>query len=297
MQQPTVIIIVGPTASGKTDAAIQLAQHFNANIISADARQCYIELNIGVAKPTIQQLATVPHHFINTHHITETLSVNVFEQYAIQKVQECFKTNQYIVVAGGTGLYVKAFCEGIDYLPNIPDEIRQSLRLQYAEKGIAWLQNQLHVYDPLFAQTDDLQNPQRMLRALEVVVHTGKSIRTFQTGAKQHRPFRIIKMGLEWEREILYNRINKRVEVMMQQGLEEEVKALIPYKHLPALQTVGYQELFAYFEGRCSLNEAVANIQQNTRHYAKRQLTWFKKDPSIQWMKEVEVSVVEKLIS
>jgi len=297
VEQPTVIIIVGPTASGKTDAAIQLAQHFNASIISADARQCYIELNIGVAKPTIQQLATVPHHFINIHHITETLNAAVFEQYAIQKAQECFNTNQYIIVTGGTGLYIKAFCEGIDHLPNIPAEIRQALRLQYAQEGISWLQNQLHIHDPLFVKTDDLQNPQRMLRALEVVVHTGKSIRTFQTGAKQHRPFRIIKIGLEWEREILYNRINNRVEIMMQQGLEEEVKALIPYKHLPALQTVGYQELFAYFEGRHSLSEAVANIQQNTRHYAKRQLTWFKKDPSIQWMKEVEVSVVEKLIS
>lgn len=297
MEQPTVIIIVGPTASGKTDAAIQLAQHFNASIISADARQCYIELNIGVAKPTIQQLATIPHHFINTHHITETLNASVFEQYAIQKAQEYFNTNQYIIVTGGTGLYIKALCEGIDHLPNIPAEIRQSLRLQYAQEGISWLQNQLHIHDPLFVKTDDLQNPQRMLRALEVVVHTGKSIRTFQTGAKQHRPFRIIKIGLEWEREILYNRINNRVEIMMQQGLEEEVKALIPYKHLPALQTVGYQELFAYFEGKHSLSEAVANIQQNTRHYAKRQLTWFKKDPSIQWMKEVEVSVVERLIS
>ena len=297
MEQPTVIIIVGPTASGKTDAAIQLAQYFNTSIISADARQCYIELNIGVAKPTIQQLATVPHHFINTHHITETLNAAVFEQYAIQKAQEYFNTNQYIIVTGGTGLYIKAFCEGIDHLPNIPDEVRQALRLQYAEKGVIWLQNQLHIYDPLFVKTDDLKNPQRMLRALEVVVHTGKSIRTFQTGAKQHRPFRSIKIGFEWEREILYNRINNRVEIMMQQGLEEEVKALISYKHLPALQTVGYQELFAYFEGRYSLSEAVANIQQNTRHYAKRQLTWFKKDPSIQWMKEVGVSVVEKLIS
>lgn len=296
MEQSTAIIIVGPTASGKTDIAIQLAQHFNTHIISADARQCYIELNIGVAKPTPQQLTAAPHHFINTHHITETVNVKAFEQYAMQKVQEFFKTNQHVIVTGGTGLYIKAFCEGIDHLPNIPDEIRQYLRLQYAEKGITWLQNQLHLYDSLFSQTDDLKNPQRMLRALEVVIYTGKSVRTFQAGVKQYRPFRIIKIGLECEREVLYNRINKRVDVMMQQGLEEEVSALVPYKSLPALQTVGYQELFAYFEGKCSLNEAVVNIQKNTRHYAKRQLTWFKKDASIQWIREAQGSIIEKLI-
>lgn len=296
MQQPTAIIIVGPTASGKTAVAIQLAQHFNASIISADARQCYIELNIGVAKPTVEQLNTVPHYFINTHHITETVNAAMFEQYALQKAQECFQHNKYIIVTGGTGLYIKAFCEGIDHLPAIPEDLRQSLRLQYAQKGILWLQNQLRLHDPLFTQTDDLHNPQRMLRALEVVMYTGKSIRSFQTSAKQYRPFRIVKIGLEWEREALYNRINKRVEVMMQQGLEEEVKALIPYKQLPALQTVGYQELFAYFDGRCRLSEAVANIQQNTRHYAKRQLTWFKKDPSIQWTKEVYRTVIKRWI-
>lgn len=285
MNEKTAIILVGPTASGKTDIAIQLAKQLYTSIISADARQCYIELNMGVAKPSKEQLSIVPHYFINTHHITETVNAAIFEQYALQITQQIFQTNNYIVITGGTGLYIKAFCEGLDALPLVPNELRQQLNTQYQQYGIQWLQKQLQLHDPLFVQTDDMKNPQRMLRALELIIHTGKSIRTFQTGTKQERLFNIIKIGLEWQREELYNRINKRVDLMIQQGLAEEIKSLLPYKHLPALQTVGYQELFEYFEGKITLNKAIELIKQNTRNYAKRQLTWFRKDPSIQWVK------------
>lgn len=285
MNEPTAIILLGPTASGKTDIAIQLAQHFNTSIISADARQCYIELNIGVAKSSKQQLNTVAHYFINTHHITETVNAAIFEQYALQIAEQSFQKSNYIVITGGTGLYIKAFCEGLDNIPTIPNTLQSTIREMYEQKGIAWLQKELVAKDPTFAQQENMQNPQRMLRALEVIIHTGKSIRTFQTNIKKQRSFRIIKMGLDWNREELYDRINKRVDLMIEQGLLDEVKSLLPYRHLPALQTVGYQELFEYIDGKCSLEEAIIAIKQNTRHYAKRQLTWFRKDPSIQWLK------------
>ncbi len=295
MHTETAIILAGPTASGKTDIAIQLAQHCNTNIISADARQCYIELNIGVAKPTAEQLKIVPHYFINTYHIYETVNAAIFEQYALQKAEQFFQHNKYIIITGGTGLYIKAFCEGLDNIPTIPNNIQTTIRKTYEQKGIAWLQKELTEKDSTFAQQDDMQNPQRMLRALEVLTHTGKSIRTFQTGKKQERFFRIIKFGLDWPREELYNRINKRVDMMIEKGLIEEVKSLLPYKNLPALQTVGYTELFEYFERKISLDKAIELIKQNTRHYAKRQLTWFKKDPSIQWVKANDWEKVHQL--
>lgn len=277
------IIIVGPTAVGKTALAIQLAQHFNTQIISADSRQCYKELNIGVAKPSANELNTITHHFINSHSIHHEVNTAVYEQYALQKLDEVFKTSNTAIVVGGTGLYIKALCNGVDLIPNIPSGLRQNIVVQYEQQGMVWLQNEVAIKDPLYFQQGEIENPQRLMRALEVMLHTGNSILSYQTKTKKERPFNIIKIGLQLPRDILYERINSRVDIMLQDGLLKEAEALLPYKHLNALQTVGYTELFDYFENKISLDRAIELIKQNTRHYAKRQITWFKKDEEINW--------------
>lgn len=280
----TCIIIAGPTASGKTAIALKLAQHFKTRIISADSRQCYRELDIGVAKPTPEELATIHHYFVNTHNVNEEVNAAVFEKYALQCAEEIFAANAVAVITGGTGLYLKAFCEGLDAIPEIDPIIRQEVIAGYNESGLGWLQNQVEKKDPLFFAGGEMQNPHRLMRALEVMLSTGKSILQFQNNQKINRPFNIIKFGLEWPRPILYDRINKRVGQMIDHGLLEEVNNLMPLNHLKALQTVGYQELFEYFGGAINLEEAIAKIKQNTRRYAKRQMTWFKKDQEVQWV-------------
>lgn len=279
----TVILIAGPTAVGKTALAIQLAQHFHTAIISADSRQCYKEITIGVAKPSFEELNTVKHYFINSHSITDEVTAAAYEQYALTAAEELFATNNVAVMVGGTGLYIKAFCEGMDLIPAVPDKLRIQLQQTYQQKGMAWLQQELQQHDPLYAAQGEMQNPQRMLRALEVVLASGESIITFRKGAKQQRPFNVIKIGLELPREELYNRINLRVDQMMKEGLLEEAKAVYPQRQLNALQTVGYRELFDYFDGTLTLPQAVEKIKQNSRHYAKRQLTWFKRDAEMKW--------------
>jgi tRNA dimethylallyltransferase len=280
----TCIVIVGPTAIGKTAFAIQVAQHFNTQIISADSRQCFKELNIGVAKPSHKELDTVQHHFINSHSIHDEVNAGVFEKYALQKIEEIFTTNDIAVLVGGTGLYVKTFCQGIDNIPTIPLEIRNKINESYTQNSIEWLQQQIEKLDSKYFAKGEIQNPQRLMRALEVVQFTGKSIIEFQQQQKQQRDFTIVKIGLQMHREDLYNRINNRVDVMMEDGLLEEVKSLLPYKNLNALQTVGYTELFDYLDNKVSLDRAIELIKQNTRHYAKRQITWFKKDAEINWL-------------
>ena len=292
MNAKTVVIICGPTAVGKTALAIQLAKYFNTKIISADSRQCFKELNIGVAKPTTNELRQVQHYFINSHSIQEEVNAITFEQYALQRVEEIFLENDIAVMVGGTGLYIKAFCEGLDNIPNIPDEIRNAISEQYNINGLIWLQNQVQIKDPLFWQTAEQQNPQRLMRALEVVEATGQSINSFRTGEKLQRPFNIIKIGLELPREQLYARINQRVDIMMQQGLLEEVKSLVAFRKLNALQTVGYKEFFEYFDGIFSIEQAIEELKKNTRHYAKRQMTWFKKDEQIQWFQPFDVDSI-----
>jgi len=282
-QANTIIIIAGPTAVGKTGIAVQIAQHFNTVIISADSRQCFKELNIGVAKPTGAQLAAVKHYFINTHSIRDEVTAATFEQYAMEAAQEIFQHSPVVVMAGGTGLYIKAFCEGLDQMPAAPVHIRQQIITAYQERGIAFLQEELAQKDPLFWQTAEQQNPQRLMRALEVLYATGKSITSFRNNTPVKRPFNIIKIGLELPREILYQHINYRVDEMMSEGLIEEVRSLLPYQQLNASQTVGYKELFDYFNNNISLQKAIENIKQNTRHYAKRQITWFKKDEGFKW--------------
>ncbi len=279
----TVYIIVGPTAVGKTAFAIALAKHLNTEIISADARQCYKEMTIGVARPSPAELATLPHHFIASHSIHENVNAGIFEKYALEKVNTVLQKQESVVMVGGTGLYIRAFCEGIDEIPEIEATLRTKLNEEYLQKGLAWLQEQVQNEDPVFWLQAEQENPHRLLRALEVIRGTGYSLLSFQKKKKILRPFNSIKIGLDMPREILYERINLRVNQMVKDGLEKEVRNLYPHFSLNALQTVGYREWLPFFENKQTVDQVIDKIQQNTRQYAKRQLTWFRKDPEIQW--------------
>jgi len=279
----TCIIIVGPTAVGKTTLAIEVAQHFSTEIISADSRQCFKELNLGVAKPSAEELQLVKHHFINSHSINDTLNAAIFEQYALGKAKEIFKQHDIAVMVGGTGLYIKTFADGIDEVPIINPSIREQIIADFEWEGLEWLQKEVATKDPLYFEKGETKNPQRLMRALEVKLSTGKSIIEFQTQQKRNRDFNIIRIGLEIPKEELHKKINSRVDAMMHNGLLEEVKSLVPYKDLNALQTVGYRELFGHLIGDLTLIDAVEAIKINTRQYAKRQLTWFKKDEEVNW--------------
>ena len=283
MSDKTCIIIVGPTAAGKTKLSLQLAEYFNTAIISADSRQCYRELDIGVAKPGAADLQKIKHYFISSHSIHDVVNAGVFENYALQAVHEIFDTHDSVIMAGGTGLYIKAFCYGMDAMPEVKEEVRQLVRKQYHALGTSWLQEMLHQHDPLFYAKGEMQNPQRMMRALEIKLSSGTSILKWHSLPQKKRDFSIIKIGIELPRNEIYQNINKRVNTMMEQGLLEEVKSLYPNRNINALQTVGYSELFDYIDGRLTLQEAVDAIKKNTRHYAKRQITWFKRDETIQW--------------
>ena len=283
MQTPTVIIIVGPTAAGKTAAAIRLARHLRTSIISADSRQCYRELNIGVAKPSPAELEAVPHYFINSHSVADEVSAATFEHLALQWTAEVFRQSPAVVMVGGTGLYIRAFTDGLDTIPPVDQSIRSQIRLHYDELGLPWLQTEIEKYDPAFYAAGEIFNPQRLMRALEVRLSTGQSILSFQSREPRQRPFRIITIGLQLSREQLNQRIDARVDDMMEAGLLEEVKGLLPYRSQNALQTVGYKELFHYLDGKTTIEVAVSSIKTNTRHYAKRQLTWFHRDLSVRW--------------
>ncbi len=284
----TCIVIAGPTAVGKTNVAVNLALHFKTSIISADSRQCFKELNIGVAKPTAEQLNKVKHYFINSHSIADDVNAGSFEQYALKAVNEIFLEHNVAIMVGGTGLYIKAFCEGMDEIPAADANLRERINKKYAEEGIAWLQQEIKQRDPAWYASGEIQNPQRIMRALEVVMHTGRSILSFHQPVKAERNFRIIKVGLTLPREELYRNINTRVDEMIKDGLVEEVRSLVQYRKLNALQTVGYKEIFEYLDGAITLNQAIENLKKNTRHYAKRQLTWFNKDEAIQWFSPVD---------
>ncbi len=280
-----LLLIGGPTASGKTSLAIQLAKAFSTEIISADSRQCFRELGIGVAKPSVAELQEVKHYFINSHSIHEPVDAAVFEQYALAAAEKIFAQHDVAVMVGGTGLYIKAFCEGLDVMPAIPEELRTAIRQDYEANGLMWLQQQVQAKDPQFWSAGEIQNPQRLMRALEMVEATGQSILTFRNRTPAERPFRVIRLALELPREVLYERINQRVDYMMAGGLLQEATALYPVRHINALQTVGYTELFEYLDGATSLAVATDKIKQHTRHYAKRQLTWFRKDPAFTWIR------------
>lgn len=292
----TVYIIAGPTAVGKTAIAIQLAQHLSTAIISADSRQCYREMTIGTAKPTATELAEVPHYFINSHSVSEHLSTADYEQLALQYLGDIFKQSNTAVVCGGTGLYIKTLCEGIDAMPEVDAAIDQQVNEQYQQQGIVWLQTAIQTEDPAFYNSGEIQNPVRMIRALSFIRSTGESIVNYRKGHKAVRPFNIVKIALELPREVLYQRINHRVDIMMQDGLLREAQQLYEHRHLKNLQTVGYSELFDYIDGKYTLPEAIDKIKQHSRNYAKRQLTWFRKDKEFHWLDATDEDVLNKIL-
>jgi tRNA dimethylallyltransferase len=277
------IVLAGPTAVGKTAAAIKIARHFNTSIISADSRQFFRELTIGTAKPTEAELQQVPHHFINSHSIAEAYDAARFAGDALAVAAAIFEHHHHAILCGGSGLYIKAVCEGFDDIPPVPDEIRQALVQQFNIHGVAWLQQKMKELDPEHLQTLDVNNPHRLIRALEVKIGTGTSIAAFRNKKKLHHNFNIVKVGLELPREALYQRIDERMEGMIAAGLFEEAAQLYPYRQHNALQTVGYQEIFGFIEGQYSRDEAIRLLKRNSRRYAKRQLTWFKRDAEITW--------------
>lgn len=292
----TVIIIVGPTAVGKTSVAIQVAIHFHTEIISADSRQCFKELSIGVARPSSEELRKVKHYFIASHSIHEDVNAAAFEKFALEKIKDIFKDHDVAVMVGGTGLYIKAFCEGLDEIPAIDPDIRKKIIEGYEQKGLSWLQDEIKKKDHEFYKSGEIKNPQRLMRALEVMESTGHSILSFRENKKQKRDFNIVKIGLELPKEELHRNINARVDKMMETGLADEVKSLLPYKKLNALQTVGYSELIKHFDGKISLEMAVDLIKQNTRQYAKRQMTWFKKDKEIKWFSPWQTEAIIEFV-
>ena len=282
-------VVCGPTAVGKTDFAIELAEQLGTEIISADSRQLYREIPIGTAQPSAKQLDRVKHHFIASRSIQDDYNAGMFERDALALLDELFRKYNAVVCCGGTGLYIKALCEGLDELPEADESIREQLINRLQNEGLESLQKQLKALDPIHFEKMDTQNPQRVMRALEVCLSTGKPFSSFHGSEKAERPFTIKKIGLELPREELYNRINFRVDQMLEHGWLEEDKAVFDQRHLNALNTVGYKELFAYLEGEMTLEEATEKIKINTRRFAKRQLTWFKRDEEIEWKHPLEV--------
>jgi tRNA dimethylallyltransferase len=281
--EKVLIVIVGPTAIGKTALSIKIAQHFDTEIISADSRQFFREMHIGTAKPSAEELAAVPHHFIDSHSVDTLFSTGDFEYEALQRIEGLFAKHNQLVMVGGSGLYIDAICKGLDVLPEIDLKIREELNQMLASEGIAYIQDRLREADPDYYNKVDQSNPQRMIRGLEVFLSTGIRLSSILTNSIKKRPFRILKIGLNTERPVLYDRINLRVDQMIEQGLVDEAKQLLSFRKYNALNTVGYSELFDYFDGKITLHQAIELIKQNTRRFAKRQLTWFRKDPEIIW--------------
>ncbi|QHL86787.1 tRNA (adenosine(37)-N6)-dimethylallyltransferase MiaA [Nibribacter ruber] len=279
-----LVVVVGPTAVGKTDLCVQLAQQFHTHVLSMDSRQFFKELSIGTAKPTAQEQQGVPHHFIDSHSIAEEYNAGAFEQDALTLLDSLFQEHQVVIATGGSGLYVRALCEGLDEMPDVTPGVRETLITRLEQEGLASLSQQLQELDPVYAQQVDLHNPQRVMRALEVCLSSGQPYSSFRTQSSQKaRPFTTIKIGLTRDREQLYQRIDQRMDLMLEQGLLDEVKSVLPYQHHQALQTVGYTELFDYLAGTYDYEEAVRLLKRNSRRYAKRQLTWFRRDPEITW--------------
>ena len=294
-----LISIVGPTAIGKTALSIKLAKHFNTEIISADSRQFFKEMHIGTAAPTHEELAAAKHHFIHHKSIHDNYNVGAFEKEALQCLETLFKTKDVIIMVGGSGLYVDAITRGLDDFPEVDSNIRETLNSDLETKGLPYLQEQLKTLDATSFNTIAIDNPHRVIRALEICIGTGKPYSSFLNKNKIKRNFKTITIGLNADRPIIYNRINQRVDMMLQAGLLKEVENLLPFQHLNALNTVGYKELFNYFNGEWDLDFAISEIKKNTRRFAKRQLTWFKKDDSSLWfdyLSDVE-AIIERVES
>lgn len=283
MNQKILISISGATAIGKTALSIALAKALQCEIISCDSRQFFKEMRIGTAVPSDVELAAANHHFIQHISISESYSVGKYEQDALAKLNELFLTNDYAILVGGSGLYANALTDGLDYFPDVPKEVRETLNAELLEKGIAALQEELKNVDLASYNRIDIANPHRLIRALEVYRASGEPFSAFLNKPKPKRPFKIIKIGLQTDRPLLYERINKRVDIMLDEGLLDEAKKLYPHRENNALQTVGYRELFRYFDGEFTLDFAISEIKKNTRRFAKRQATWYRKDEAIKW--------------
>jgi tRNA dimethylallyltransferase len=285
-----LIVIVGPTAVGKTAVALMVARHFGAEIISADSRQIFRELNIGTAKPQPSELEAVRHHFVNSHAISDSYDAAQFGEDASSVINSLFRHQNTVVLVGGSGLYVQAALEGFDDIPEVDPVLRTNLAQEYKQHGIGALQEKMRRLDPeLFAEIDQ-HNPHRLIRALEVMMGTGRSISTYRKRAMKHQDYAVVKIGLTLARDELYKRIDNRMDTMIADGLFEEARALLPNKDQNALQTVGYQEIFPFFEGQYSKEEAIRLLKRNSRRYAKRQLTWFKRDPEIVWLNPANIA-------
>jgi len=279
----TLIILLGPTGVGKTDLSIELARYYHTEIISCDSRQIYKEMSIGTAVPDPQILASIPHHFIRSHSIHDYYNASKFEIEVLERLELLFQKKEVVLMTGGSMMYIDAVCKGIDDLPEVDEELRRSLMDRLESEGIESLRNELRFHDPVYYSEVDLRNPKRILHALEICLMTGCPYSTFRTNQQKERPFKIIKLGLNLDREVLYNRINQRVEKMFNEGLEQEARNLYPFRHLNSLNTVGYRELFDCFDGKMTLTEAKEKIKANSRKYARKQLTWFRRDPEITW--------------
>ncbi len=294
----TLITVVGPTAIGKTALSIKLAQHYQTEIISADSRQFFKEMRIGTAVPDPEELKSAPHHFIQHISIKDTYSIGHYEREALQVIRTLFKKYNTLILVGGSGMYVDALLNGLDYFPEVLPGTRDQLQEILSTQGEIVLQEMLKEKDPLYASQVDIHNTQRVMRALEVCISSGKPFSSFRNQPKKPREFNTIKVGLHADREVIYNRINRRVDLMMEAGLLEEVEGLLSQKRLNALQTVGYRELFEFLEGEVSLEKAIENIKTNTRRFAKRQLTWYRKDQTIKWFDyEIQTEEVVKYIN
>ena len=296
MKAKTLIVITGPTAVGKTELCLDIANHFGIPIINADSRQIYRELKIGTAAPTEEQLRMVRHYFVGTLGLNDYYSASIYEQEVLELLDTLFQTSDYALLAGGSMMYIDAVCNGIDDIPTVDDETRNKLKARLNEEGLEALVEELRRLDPEHYALVDKKNPRRVVHALEICLMTGRTYTSFRTNIRKERPFRIVKIGLTRERNIIYQRINERVDRMMEQGLLAEAQGLYHLRHLNALNTVGYKEMFAYLDGTWSLEEAVERMKGNTRRYARKQLTWFKKDPLVTWFNPNDkASIIENI--
>lgn len=297
----TLLLILGPTGVGKTELSLRVAEHYGCPIVNCDSRQVFCSIPIGTAAPTAQEQARVKHYFVATRSLEEDYNAGQYERDALKLLDELFEKHEVVVMTGGSMLYADAVCYGLDDLPNIPVDIRKHIQEAYETNGIKWLQDEVKRLDPDYWSEADQQNPARLAHCVEMCLATGKTYSSLRTKTTKNRPFRIIKIGLERPREELYDRINRRVEQMIADGMVDEARAVYPQRQLNSLQTVGYRELFAYFDGAYDLNRAIELIQQNTRHYAKRQMTWFRRDQQIHWLKanddyEKNIHLIDSLL-
>lgn len=298
----TLLLLLGPTGVGKTELSLRVAERYKAPIVSCDSRQIYREIPIGTAAPTEEEQARVKHYFVGSRSLEDDYNAGEYERDAMALLETLFRTHELVVMAGGSMLYADAICYGLDDLPSVPPSVRAAVKAQYEANGIAWLQAEVQRLDPAYWEEVDQHNPARLAHCVELSITTGQPYSSLRTKSRKERPFRIIKVGLSRERSELYARIDKRVQEMISSGLVEEARSVYPMRKLNSLQTVGYRELFGYFDGEYDLNRAIELIQQNTRHYAKRQMTWFRRDKEIQWLNandtyEKNSTIIDALLS